>query len=107
MFRYFYYLCSHGAFGTTIIILILWNTTILGLDRYPIDKSEFTKLELMNEVLSWCFFAEMVIKLIGLGFRDYARDRFNLFDCMIVIISTIESILAWINLDGKKFEFNV
>lgn len=32
----------------------------------------------------------MVIKMIGLGLKGYSRDRFNLFDCLIVIISTVE-----------------
>ena len=57
-------------------------------------------LELTNEILSWCFFAEMIIKLIGLGIRDYARDKFNLFDCVIVVISTVEIVLKLANIDG-------
>lgn len=40
----------------------------------------------------------MVIKLLGLGFKGYAADRFNLFDCAIVIFSTIENVLAWADL---------
>lgn len=37
----------------------------------------------------------MIIKLLGLGFKGYARDRFNIFDCVIVIISTIEIVIGW------------
>ena len=32
----------------------------------------------------------MVLKLVGLGFRNYIRDRFNLFDATIVIISLVD-----------------
>lgn len=53
----------------------------------------------MNAILSWIFFAEMVIKLIGLGFREYANDSFNLFDCSVVMISLIENIIDWIGID--------
>lgn len=37
----------------------------------------------------------MVIKLIGLGLVGYSRDRFNIFDCLIVIISTVELVIGW------------
>ena len=32
----------------------------------------------------------MVSKLIGLGAKNYAQDRFNIFDAIIVIISLID-----------------
>lgn len=53
----------------------------------------------MNNILSWIFFAEMIIKLIGLGFREYANDSFNLFDCSVVMISLVENIIDWIGIE--------
>ena len=47
----------------------------------------------MNEVFTWCFLAEMIIKLIGLGVKDYTRDAFNIFDACLVIISMIDYIV--------------
>ena len=38
------------------------------------------------------FFLEMVIKLTGLGFLDYFRDKFNAFDCFIVFVSLFDFI---------------
>ena len=35
----------------------------------------------------------MVIKLIGLGVKEYARDRFNLFDAFIVTASFVDMIV--------------
>lgn len=35
----------------------------------------------------------MFIKIIGLGFKDYANDSFNIFDCTIVVISMVEIII--------------
>ena len=32
----------------------------------------------------------MIIKLLGLGVLEYKKDRFNLFDAAIVIISLVE-----------------
>lgn len=42
----------------------------------------------------------MIIKLIGLGFKGYSRDRFNIFDCVIVVISTVEIFIDWSNPNG-------
>lgn len=36
----------------------------------------------------------MVIKLIGLGFKEYARDSFNLFDASIVLLSLVDVIVS-------------
>lgn len=53
----------------------------------------------MNNILSWIFFAEMCVKLLGLGIKEYAADSFNLFDCSVVMISLIENIIEWIGVD--------
>ena len=57
-------------------------------------------VEEANRVLSWIFFSEMVCKLIGLGAKGYVRDRFNIFDCVIVVISTVEEVMGLLNIDG-------
>ena len=36
---------------------------------------------------------EMIIKIIGMGPKDYIRDKFNIFDAIIVILSVIDVIL--------------
>jgi len=40
------------------------------------------------------FIVEMVIKLIGMGIRDYSADNFNIFDGTVVMISIIEMIVS-------------
>ena len=32
----------------------------------------------------------MIIKLIGLGVKNYVKDNYNLFDAVIVIISLVD-----------------
>jgi hypothetical protein len=39
------------------------------MDRHPMDQDEFKILETINEVLSWCFFTEMMLKMCGLGLK--------------------------------------
>jgi len=47
----------------------------------------------LNLVCSIIFIVEMVIKLIGLGFKEYVSDGFNIFDCIIVHISVFEIVI--------------
>ena len=47
-------------------------------------------LEYCDIFFVWVFFVEMVMKLIGLGIRNYLRDKFNIFDGVIVIISLVD-----------------
>ena len=47
----------------------------------------------------------MVIKIVGLGLNYYFKDGFNIFDCVIVLISLIEIVLDTTNItttNGKS-----
>jgi len=46
-------------------------------------------------MFSWIFTVEMIIKLAGLGLREYVRDSFNIFDAIIVIISLIDNVMLY------------
>ena len=37
----------------------------------------------------------MILKLIGYGFRYYIKDRFNIFDAIIVILSVVDVALSF------------
>lgn len=37
----------------------------------------------------------MIIKLVGLGIKEYVRDKFNLFDAFIVILSFVDNIMFY------------
>ena len=50
---------------------------------------------LCNEFFTWAFTLEMVLKLIGLGVRNYAKDGFNIFDAVVVIVSLIDWVITW------------
>ena len=80
-------------FNLFITMLIIANTGVLALDSYPRDLDREKTASILNDTFSWCFFAEMIIKIIGLGFREYARDTFNIFDALLVIVSLIDFVL--------------
>jgi hypothetical protein len=74
--------------------IVIANAVIMALDRFPAPKSQ-RQLELVNQVLSWIFVVEMAIKLAGLGIKEYARDKFNLFDAFVVVLNVADSLLLY------------
>ena len=48
----------------------------------------------MNTLFTWVFFLEMVMKIIGLGFANYRKDSYNVFDAVIVIVSLLDWTLG-------------
>lgn len=61
-------------------------------DHYPMTKEHEEANSALNIVLTSIFALEMIFKLIGLGFRGYISDRFNIFDGVIVIMGITEII---------------
>lgn len=51
-------------------------------------------------VLTLFFTAEMVVKILGMGLRRYAKDQMNIFDAFIVILSLIEFAILTIGDTG-------
>ena len=86
----FFNLVNNPYFEGTIVLLIVLNTVVLGLDHHPMDLSFSYNLEILNFVLTVLFTIEMVLKLIGLGLFQYLRDGYNRFDGIIVIFSIVE-----------------
>ena len=43
-------------------------------------------LALLDIFFVWVFTAEMLMKLVGLGIKNYLRDKFNIFDGVIVAL---------------------
>lgn len=81
-----------NTFALVILLLISINTVVLALDSYPIDYKRDGVLDKLNIFFTWCFFLEMIIKIIGLGITRYIKDRVNLFDAFIVILTVADSI---------------
>ncbi|EGZ10921.1 hypothetical protein PHYSODRAFT_519134 [Phytophthora sojae] len=85
---------SHKLFAGFIMAVIMANTAVLALDHYPMPTKMDEDLEIVNFALSCVFVVEMVMKLFGLGLRQYSRDKFNLFDAFIVTMGLLETIAS-------------
>ena len=87
-------ICTHWAFTLFITLLIIANTIVLAMEKYPENAAENEVASTLNEFFTWAFVFEMVIKLVGLGFKEYVRDSFNVFDALIVILSIVDMIIS-------------
>ena len=95
----FFIICTHNAFNITLTMCIILNTGLLAMDRHPIKPETQHFLENMNGILSWIFFFEMAIKMIGLGIKDYSSDSFNLFDCTVVVVSIVDLVISKVGVE--------
>jgi hypothetical protein len=66
---------------------------VLAMESYYNRESTDIMLEDFNLYFTYMFTIEMVIKICGLGLRNYARDGFNLFDGILVMISILDVVI--------------
>ena len=97
--RYRFFICRLSwkiinvpFFNSIIMLLIISNTIILATDQYP--KPETDLIASTNMYFTVLFTAECILKLVGQTFEDFTKDRFNIFDLVIVVSSIIELMLS-------------
>ena len=90
-------------FQAFISLMIVSNIVIMSLDKYPMSVDAEQRFQDANHLFTLIFLVEMVIKIIGLGPRQYAMDSFNIFDALIVIVSTAEWLVFEVAFDASSF----
>ena len=85
-----YLLVTSVSFNFFIFLLIIANTITLACYTYDESQAQIDVMNIFNEIFTWTFFMEMVLKIIGLGFKNYRQDSYNVFDAVIVIISLVD-----------------
>lgn len=92
-------------FDVLIMFVIVINTLCLTGDMYPeLDQAVIDVLQYMNFVFTFIFTIEVILKMIGLGAREFLKEKFNQFDLLIVIISIVEMQL--VNSEGEGGVFS-
>lgn len=91
MFYKFCYIISESIFFQIFsFIVILANSIVLSLSKYPEDGILESKIETFN-LAFFCFFMfELLVKIGGQGFKMYFEDQFNWFDFTVLVISSID-----------------
>ena len=86
------YVLNMKWFDNVIFFLVVLNTVILSTEGLVSDKVEKIG-STINNVLTFIFLFEIVIKLFGFGVREFCRDKFNIFDTAVVLVSLVEFAL--------------
>lgn len=87
-------ICTHKFFQIFINLCIIANTIVLAYDNYKNTEKTNELLDTINLSFYGIFVFEMTVKICGLGFKHYFKDKFNSFDFFIVIISSLDVALT-------------
>ena len=83
-------LSTSKLFNGFISLVIISNTVVLGLDKYPNDTQKMMLTDFLNFIFYVIFLLEMFIKQTATGFKMYFKDNYNTFDCIVVAVSTLD-----------------
>lgn len=90
VYLFFFNMQSSKWFSFIAVLAIFGNALILMLSKYPIDSERENTLEVFNLFFFTFFCFELIIKLIGRGFKFYFIAPFNWFDTAIVLVSALD-----------------
>lgn len=74
------------------MVAIIINCVVLCLPYYGASTLYNKIIDSMNNFFTICFTVEAIIKIVGFGFR-YFKDKWNIFDFLIVVFSAVGIIL--------------
>nr|CAB3265895.1 sodium channel protein type 4 subunit alpha B-like [Phallusia mammillata] len=80
-----------------ITLCIALNTFFMCIEYHPMEEGYATMLERANIFFTVVFTVEMVTKIIGLTPFTYFRERWNVFDAVVVFFSCMELLLQSMN----------
>eukprot|EP00163_Fabomonas_tropica_P029147 TRINITY_DN6158_c0_g1_i1.p1 TRINITY_DN6158_c0_g1~~TRINITY_DN6158_c0_g1_i1.p1 ORF type:complete len:1884 (+),score=375.64 TRINITY_DN6158_c0_g1_i1:93-5654(+) len=85
----FFYLVRDKRFEYSIVGLICLNIAMMATAHHEEPEVLTDTLDIANLVFTAVFTVEAILKLAGLGLRQYFQDRWNCFDFLVVLISIV------------------
>ena len=92
--RPFRALVEHRHFEAVTTSLVVANTAAMAFEHHGMSPASAAFLESLNFVFVVAFAAELLVKLAGLGLKEYFADTFNRFDFVIVLVGVAELLFA-------------
>ncbi|GFR46010.1 hypothetical protein Agub_g7488 [Astrephomene gubernaculifera] len=77
----------------TTAALIVANTAIMCINWHGMPTNIEQATNYTNYGFTIYFLLELIVKLTAFGFRKYFRDGMNIFDALVVLVSTVELII--------------
>lgn len=91
---FMYNTATNPFYNMMVFALILGNTITLTIDDFPQSLDKEAALAICNIFFTWAFTAEMIMKMVALGLQNYVKDNFNLFDCIVVVLSLLDFTIS-------------
>ena len=88
-------LVESPLFVTLVLLVILANAFVLGLQTYPrLEREHGSTLDLLNEVFLWFFVGELALRLGAYGRRpgDFFRSGWNVFDFIVIGVAFVPGV---------------
>eukprot|EP01060_Flectonema_neradi_P028643 TRINITY_DN3854_c3_g1_i1.p1 TRINITY_DN3854_c3_g1~~TRINITY_DN3854_c3_g1_i1.p1 ORF type:complete len:2094 (+),score=318.99 TRINITY_DN3854_c3_g1_i1:61-6342(+) len=86
-------LVMHPTFEKVFLAVTIINVIVLGTDHYGIEDDMVTAIEIINTICTVLFIIEIVLKIVGLGWRLTFRDPYNRFDAFLCLVGLPQLIL--------------
>eukprot|EP00808_Paulinella_micropora_P017824 g80867.t1 len=85
----FYRLVSHPMFERVVVFLIVLNISFMMLQHYDQSEAWSYMLYYANVFFTLAFTLETLVKIAGLGFRQYIMPSWNKLDFFLVLMSYV------------------
>ncbi|GAX86028.1 hypothetical protein CEUSTIGMA_g13443.t1 [Chlamydomonas eustigma] len=89
-----YTICYSTWFLHLTTFMIVSNAIVLAIYWYEMPQEWVTGTTNANIAFSCYFVLEMLIKIIGMGPRQYAADSFNIFDFFVTLLGVVDMSLT-------------
>ncbi|XP_058013632.1 voltage-dependent T-type calcium channel subunit alpha-1H [Ahaetulla prasina] len=99
---------AHKMFDHVVLIFIFLNCITIALERPDIDPNSTERifLSVSNYIFTAIFVAEMMVKVVALGFfsgkHTYLQSSWNVLDGILVFVSIIDIIVSMASAGGAK-----
>ncbi len=98
---FFYIIITSSLFYYVLILIVIANSVVLSLYGDVMIERQ-SELESLNDIFTYLFLVEFLLKLIGLGITEYLTDNSNYIDMMVVISGLIDIELRNIYPQNKQ-----
>jgi len=88
--KIFYDIAIHKNTEIVILTITMINLICLAIDYEDSTELYIFVLEIINEIITFIFIAELIIKITVLGFVAYFSNNWNRFDFIIVLTSLVD-----------------
>jgi hypothetical protein len=94
----FFKIVTSDLFDLIIMLVIVLNTLLMAVSTWsPEDPTWspialYQTLRLANICFCLMYVTEMLLKWAGLGFKQYYKDPWNTFDCILVAVSVFDIV---------------